>query len=150
MSTVSGNTTQSGFATGGGMFESFFDPNKNAYSTRYRTLGGGEFDNYFDYARGIIQEREQNPDLYEKADRLGLSGPQSAAFGDDFSKVLDQNFKNTSNLMELTNRYRTKEGATQGQMDEQAYRRLTTQINSQERQRQFDSSRAIKGFKGQF
>ena len=63
--------------------------------------------------------------------------------------------------MDLTNKYRTKEGATQGQMDEQSHRRLTTQISSQqfmqrqgsdlaEKAKQNDSGRAIRAFKGNF
>jgi hypothetical protein len=97
-------------------------------------------------------------DVTKNADGIGDSDDKMFSFLD---RATDKQFDYQKQLMGLTNQYRTKEGATQGQMDEQAFRRLKTQVDSQqfmqrqgadltERQRGYDSNRAIRAFKGNF
>lgn len=143
----------------------FFD------GTTYQTLGGKRYDDEQKYVIGSTQERNTSPDLYKNVEQYGLltSGYGSEGEGsnsDDkmfsfLDRTADKQYGYQKGLMGLTNEYRTKEGATQGQMDEQAHRRLTTQISSQqfmqrqgsdlaERAKQNDSGRAIRAFKGNF
>jgi hypothetical protein len=149
----------SGVTRGGGFFQNFTENGVNR--TEYTTLGGQTFGDYGAYTRGVLAERQSNPDLYSQAESAGFSGPSSSSLGNQFSDILEQNFQNTSRLMDLTNQYRTREGATQGQMDEQAFRRLRTQLDTQERmqvrgaeleegQRRNDYNRATSTFRGRF
>jgi hypothetical protein len=122
------------------------------------------------YQTGADGKFDPNPDSaydrYRKA-READSGVSSDGTGSDdklfsfLDKTADKQFGYQKGLMGLTNEYRTKEGATQGQMDEQAHRRLSTQVSSQqfmqrqgadltERAKQNDSGRAIRAFKGNF
>lgn len=57
------------------------------------------------------------------ASGFGASGDQAAMFG-WLDNAMDKQFDYTGKLMDRTHGYRVKEGQTQGQMDEQAYRRL--------------------------
>jgi hypothetical protein len=140
---------------------------------RYYTLGGKGYDNEQAYTIGSIQERNQSPGMYDNASQYGLLNSDSNSSGDSggsnsddkmfsfLDRAADKQFGYQKGLMGLTNEYRTKEGATQGQMDEQAHRRLTTQVSSQqfmqrqgsdlaEKAKQNDSGRAIRAFKGNF
>lgn len=54
---------------------------------------------------------------------FGASGDQALMF-DWLDKAMDKQFGYTGQIMDRTHGYRVKEGQTQGQMDEQAYRRL--------------------------
>lgn len=134
----------------------------------WKTITGKTYSSYDAYIRGILEERQNNATLFENAKTSGLiDQPDSDAgnTGDGLlgtaTTLLDKNFENTSKLMGLTNQYRTKEGATQGQMDEQSFRRMKTQLDTQERmqvtgadlqerQRQYDNNRAVKAFRGKF
>jgi hypothetical protein len=139
----------------------------------YTTLGGKKYDDEQSYTIGSIQERNQSPGMYENASQYGLlnsdsysSGGSDGGNSDDkmfsfLDRAADKQFGYQKGLMGLTNDYRTKEGATQGQMDEQAHRRLSTQVASQqfmqrqgsdlaEKAKQNDSGRAIRAFKGNF
>lgn len=57
---------------------------------------------------------------------FGADGNQAAMFG-WLDSAMDKQFDYTGKLMDRTHGYRLKEGQTQGQMDEQAYRRLDRQ-----------------------
>lgn len=140
----------------------------------YTTLGGKRYDTEQQYVLGSTQERNSSPDMYKNVEQYGLlnsdfnSDSSSTGLGDSDDKMFsfldratDKQFNYQKQLMGETNRYRTMEGATQGQMDEQAHRRLSTQVASQqfmqrqgadltERQRGYDSARAIRAFKGNF
>lgn len=110
-----------------------------------------------DYTQFSTWMREENPNW-----NPGQGGSGTGiGTGFNFNELFDKQFNNTRVLMGLTNEYRTKEGATQGQMDEQAFRRLSSQLETQkfmqvkgaeltEQQRQNDSKRAIRSFKGKF
>lgn len=54
---------------------------------------------------------------------FGASGDQALMF-DWLDKAMDKQFGYTGQIMDRTHGYRVKEGQTQGQMDEQAFRRL--------------------------
>jgi hypothetical protein len=158
-SSVWADQYQSGRAAGGGFWEFFRKGNEPNGTTTWSTLGGKKYNTYGDYAKGIIDERKADPNFYEQAEKLGLLDSNNS--GSQFNDLFNRQFENTKSLMKLTNEYRTKEGATQGQMDEQSYRRLSSQLETQkymqvkgadlqERQRQYDSDRAVKAFKGKF
>lgn len=69
----------------------------------------------------------RNPDTYYPGDSssTGLSG-----IGGLWKDLADQQFSNTARTMDLANQYRTKEGATQGQVDEQMFRRLSAELEA--------------------
>jgi hypothetical protein len=102
------------------------------------------------------RRRQQEEDYY--ADQLKRTGQTKDDF--DYKRLagyqgdlLDRQFNNTGRLMDLSNRYRTKEGATQGQMDEQAYRRLDASLTNQrylattavQSNRDADFARSLRG-----
>jgi hypothetical protein len=62
------------------------------------------------------------------------TGSLGSAFGDLSSTYKDLSslqFNQTKDLMGLSNQFRTKEGATQGQVDDQAYKRLDAQLQTE-------------------
>lgn len=73
---------------------------------------------------------EQARRKYENAQKgifdskgFGASGDQALMF-DWLDRAMDKQFGYTGQIMDRTHGYRVKEGQTQGQIDEQAYRRL--------------------------
>lgn len=77
---------------------------------------------------------------------------------DTYSNLFDRNFQNTTRLMDQTHRFRVKEGATQGQMDAQAFKRLNAELETRKFmqskgqeltnwQRDQDQRRAMASFK---
>lgn len=96
-----------------------FGPNRDAEITQL------DFETeQFVKQRQLQDLREGKPPPNPYADYFG-------AMSDFYNNQFDKQFSNTSKLMGLTNQYREKEGATQGQIDEQAFRRQSAQLEAQ-------------------
>jgi hypothetical protein len=77
---------------------------------------------------------------------------------DRYDNLFDKQFSRTKDLMSLTNQFREKEGATQSQMDAQAFKRLGAELETRKYmqtkgqeltdwQRDRDQGRAMRSFK---
>lgn len=88
-------------------------------STPFNPQGwGNAADDAYNYYRyNQIQDGKGDP---SKAS-TGLAGD---GLFDYLDRAMDKQFDHTGRLMERSNFYRTKEGATQGQIDDQSYKRL--------------------------
>jgi hypothetical protein len=115
----------------------------------------GESDPYANYANA--QRAEAG--TYGDGGGVGGSGDsaQDKMFG-YLDKAADKAFGYQERTMARTNEYRTKEGATQGQMDDRAFQRLNAELETRKYtqakgaeltnwQRDQDQKRAITSFK---
>jgi len=113
----------------------------------------------------IYQEGGKDPYTAYSQAQQAESGTYGASKDDSqdrlfgyLDKATDKAFNYQKQTMGLTNEYRTKEGATQGQMDDRAFQRLSAELETRKYmqqkgqdltnwQRDQDQRRAITSFK---
>jgi hypothetical protein len=122
---------------------------------------------YDEFLRLTREEATQSQTQYQNTGNGGAGSGSSGSLAstvsdsgamDLYDKMFDKSFNQTKELMGLTNDFREQEGATQRQMDDQAFKRLNAELETrkymQDRgadltnwQRNKDSERAIGAFK---
>jgi hypothetical protein len=111
----------------------------------------GKADPYAEYSKASQAESGQY------GQTSGTDATQDKLYG-YLDKAAERAFGYQKQTMDLTNQYRTKEGATQGQIDNQAFKRLGAEIESRKylqakgadltnQQRNQDRGRALESFK---
>lgn len=92
-------------------------------STVGPAIGSAEYYDSMTAAEAARRRYENSQKGIFDSKGFGASGDQALMF-DWLDKAMDKQFGYTGQIMDRTHGYRVKEGQTQGQMDEQAYRRL--------------------------
>ena len=109
---------------------------------------------YAEYSR--LLKAEQDEIVAKNGGSSG--GSSSNPLIDQYSGLFDKQLSNTKSLMGVTHDFRVKEGATQGQMDAQSFKRLNAELETRKYmqgrgqeltnwQRDQDQKRAMASFK---
>jgi hypothetical protein len=118
----------------------------------------GDSNQFWTTSKGRSTNNYQKFLEWQREDSGGGSGNSNDGVMDNYNQLFDKNFQNTTKLMDLTHQFRTKEGATQGQMDAQSFKRLNAELETRKYmqgrgqeltnwQRDQDQKRAMTSFK---